>query len=175
MGFYIRKSINFGGVRFNFSNSGIGASVGVKGFRVGTSPRGNYIHMGRNGLYYRAALGKKKTKLQSQPIYPTQQSITPSTEELLFQDIESGDVSLIIDSSSQEIIDEITAKREKMSFWLLPIPLVLIPTVGIFLAVVTCMLLYFLVDKKRKTTILFLILKNKQRMKYSNFITALMR
>lgn len=155
MGFYLRKSINFGGVRFNFSKSGIGASVGVKGFRIGTSPRGNYIHMGRNGVYYRAALGKKKTKSPTQLIHPTQQSITPPTEELLFQDIESGDVSLIADSSSQEIIDEITSKRKKIPFWLLSIPLVFIPAAGIFLAIAAGVLLYFLVDKRRKTTILF--------------------
>ena len=59
MGFYFRKSINFGGLRFNFSKSGMGVSTGFKGFRIGTGPRGNYVHMGRNGLYYRASLGKK--------------------------------------------------------------------------------------------------------------------
>lgn len=155
MGFYLRKSINFGGVRFNLSKSGIGASVGVKGFRIGASPRGNYIHMGCNGIYYRAALGKKKNKLSAQPICPTQQSITPPNEELLFQDIESGDVSLIVDSSSQEIIDEIANKRKKIPFWLLSIPIVFIPVVGFFLAILVGMLLYFLIDKRRKSTILF--------------------
>lgn len=155
MGFYIRKSLNFGGVRFNFSKSGIGASVGVKGFRVGTSPRGNYIHMGCNGIYYRAALGKKKTKVQSDIFYPKQQNTTPPTEELLFQDIESGDVSLIVDSSSQEILDEITAKRKIVPLWLLSIPFAFIPSFGIFITIVVGLLLYFLVDKKRKTTILF--------------------
>ena len=33
MGMRFRKSINFGGARINFSKSGIGASVGGKGFR----------------------------------------------------------------------------------------------------------------------------------------------
>lgn len=68
MSFYLRKSINFGGVRFNFSKSGIGASVGVKGFRVGTNARGNYIHIGRGGLYYRAAIGKKKGSYRAPPL-----------------------------------------------------------------------------------------------------------
>lgn len=155
MGFYIRKSINFGGVRFNFSKSGIGASVGIKGFRIGTSPRGNYIHMGKNGIYYRAAIGKKKEKLHTHSINQTQQVITPPTEELLFQDIESGDVSLIVDSSSQEIINEITSKQKKVPFCLFAIPIVFIPVVGVFLAIVVGLLLYFFVDKRRKTTILF--------------------
>ena len=34
MGFRFRKSINFGPLRLNFSKSGVGASVGTKGFRV---------------------------------------------------------------------------------------------------------------------------------------------
>lgn len=60
MGFYLRKSISAGPFRFNLSGSGLGLSVGVKGYRVGTGPRGNYVHMGRDGLYYRAsALGRK--------------------------------------------------------------------------------------------------------------------
>lgn len=155
MGFYFRKSISFGGVRFNFSKSGIGASVGVKGFRVGTSPRGNYIHMGRNGVYYRAALGQKKTKSPTLSVPSTKQSFAPPTEELLFQDIESSDVSLIVDSSSQEIIDEITSKRKKMPFWLLTILLVFIPSVGVPLAIIAGLLLYYFIDKKRKSTILF--------------------
>ena len=172
MGFYMRKSINFGGVRFNFSKLGIGASVGVKGFRIGTSPRGNYIHMGRNGIYYRAALGKKKTKLPAQPTHPTQQSITPPNAELLFQDIESEDVSLIVDSSSQEIVDEITNKKRKLPFLLLSIPLIIIPTAGVFLAIVVGVLLYFLVDKKRKTTILFYDIEEQTENKIQQFYNS---
>jgi hypothetical protein len=34
--------------------SGLGVSAGVPGFRVGTGPRGNYVHMGRHGVYCRA-------------------------------------------------------------------------------------------------------------------------
>lgn len=60
MGFYIRKSISAGPFRFNLSNSGLGMSVGVKGFRVGTGPRGNYVHIGRGGLYYRASIGGER-------------------------------------------------------------------------------------------------------------------
>ena len=44
MGFYLRKSVSVGPLRFNLSKSGIGISAGVKGFRVGAGPRGNYIH-----------------------------------------------------------------------------------------------------------------------------------
>ena len=56
MGFYLKKAINFGPLRINFSKSGIGLSFGTKGLRVGSGANGNYVHAGRNGLYYRKKL-----------------------------------------------------------------------------------------------------------------------
>ena len=38
MGWYLRKSLKLGPLRFNLSKSGIGTSIGVKGLRVGTGP-----------------------------------------------------------------------------------------------------------------------------------------
>lgn len=64
MGFYIKKSFRAGPVRLNLSKSGLGLSAGVKGFRVGSGPRGNYVHAGRGGLYYRKNLGSN-TKYRS--------------------------------------------------------------------------------------------------------------
>ncbi|HEX7680514.1 MAG TPA: DUF4236 domain-containing protein [Thermoanaerobaculia bacterium] len=46
-----RRSVNFGPLRFNFSKSGIGASVGVKGARLTLTPRGTtYVTVGRKRL-----------------------------------------------------------------------------------------------------------------------------
>lgn len=57
MGWYIRKSINIGPLRFNLSKSGIGTSVGTKGFRIGKKPNGKqFVHAGRSGLYFRKDL-----------------------------------------------------------------------------------------------------------------------
>ncbi len=56
MGFYLKKAINFGPLRINFSKSGIGLSFGVKGLRIGSGANGNYIHAGRKGLYYKKKL-----------------------------------------------------------------------------------------------------------------------
>ncbi len=45
-----RKSVSLGkGVRVNFSRSGVGMSVGGKGFRVGVGPRGAYRTLGIPG------------------------------------------------------------------------------------------------------------------------------
>ncbi|KAA3448364.1 hypothetical protein C7I87_21815 [Mesorhizobium sp. SARCC-RB16n] len=60
MGFYVRKSISAGPFRFNFSSGGVGVSVGVKGLRIGTGPRGHYIHAGVGGLYYRGTPARKR-------------------------------------------------------------------------------------------------------------------
>jgi hypothetical protein len=59
MGWYLRKSLKLGPLRFNLSKSGIGTSIGVKGLRVGTGPKGPYLHGGREGLYFREKLGEK--------------------------------------------------------------------------------------------------------------------
>jgi len=57
MGFYLRKSVSLGPLRFNFSKRGVGVSAGVRGARVGVDARGrNYVHAGRGGIYYRQRL-----------------------------------------------------------------------------------------------------------------------
>ena len=171
MGFYLKKSVSFGGVRFNFSKSGIGASVGVKGFRVGTGPRGNYIHMGRNGIYYRAALGRKKSRSQSVQIAPPE-GVKRSDDGLLFQEIESGDISFIVDSSSQEIVDEINHKRKKILFCPFAILFLFVPTGGIFLAGTAALLIYSLIDRKRKTTVIFYDIDEQSEQEIQQFYSA---
>ena len=69
MGFYIRKSFNFGPFRLNLSKKGIGTSVGVKGLRVSSGPRGTELHAGGYGLYYREKLDGAP---QSEDIPPVQ-------------------------------------------------------------------------------------------------------
>lgn len=65
MGFYIRKSFRAGPIRFNLSKSGIGASIGVTGARVGITSQGrSYVHAGRGGLYFRQ-YGKARSKARS--------------------------------------------------------------------------------------------------------------
>lgn len=57
MPFYIRKAFSLGPLRFNLSKSGLGLSAGVRGLRVGVTPKGkSYVHAGRGGLYYRQSL-----------------------------------------------------------------------------------------------------------------------
>ncbi len=174
MGFYLRKSVSFGGVRFNFSKSGTGVSVGVKGFRIGTGAKGYYVHIGKNGVNYQAALGTKKTKVMpKQPVINP--SINPETRaqnELLFQEIESDDIAQIIDSSSQDLINEINCKKKIIPFWPFMFLLALIPVVGPYFALFAVIGTYLLIDRKRKTTIIFYNIEQEIENKTQIFYNA---
>lgn len=113
MGFYIRRGVSVGPFRFNLSKSGLGLSVGVKGFRVGTGPRGNYVHMGRGGLYFRSALpGAPPAPIsQAQRLQPQPTSVDSADNTLApFEEINSASPLQLSDSSSTELIREISAK-----------------------------------------------------------------
>lgn len=113
MGFYLKKSISVGPFRFNLSNSGIGISAGVRGFRVGTGPRGNYVHMGIGGLYYRKTLPATidtNNKIVNNTNLNTQNINSNLTE------IESDSVDKMFDSSSLELVTEINEKQKLLRF-----------------------------------------------------------
>jgi hypothetical protein len=112
VGLYFRKSISVGPFRFNLSNGGVGVSVGMPGFRIGTSPRGNYVHMGRGGLYYRATLPGSRNA-SSQPKLPA----TAHAAEVAMEEIESAEASTIVDTDSADLIAEMHAKRRKLRLW----------------------------------------------------------
>lgn len=154
MGFYFRKSINFCGIRFNLSKSGIGGSTGFKGFRIGSNPRGNYIHVGRNGLYYRAFFGKKgkgsnvSNETHQGPITPNDTRIQNNNE--FFIEIDSADTTKIVDSSSEELINEINSNRKKVTLkWFALLGILLYPS----LALVMLGILAY-IDYYRKTTVI---------------------
>lgn len=119
MSFYLRKSVKFGPVRFNFSKSGIGVSAGVKGARISSGPRGTYVHAGRNGFYYRQKIGGNShgRAPQSQPHdyrpdgFGWQNQRPPAHAD--DYKIDTADVSRLVDSSSKNLIDQInTASRQ---------------------------------------------------------------
>ena len=65
MGLRFRKSINIGPLRINFSKSGIGFSLGVKGFRVSRSAKGKMsatASLPGTGLSYVQNLDAKSIK-----------------------------------------------------------------------------------------------------------------
>ncbi|KIF83052.1 DUF4236 domain-containing protein [Noviherbaspirillum autotrophicum] len=118
MGFYLRKSVSVGPFRFNFSKSGVGVSTGFKGFRVGTGPRGNYISVGRGGLYYRATLpaSSSQPSVPSTPRYqPPMPEAQPGVGPMVA--IESAPVSAMQDTSSADLLNELNGKAKRPNYW----------------------------------------------------------
>lgn len=116
MGF-LRKSVKVGPLRFNLSKSGVSVSTGITGLRFGVGPRGNWIRMGSGGLSYRTALSPAApAKFKPSPVPQSDLPIPDGTHAPL-EEIESADVSRIVDSSSRELLDELNSKRKKMRLW----------------------------------------------------------
>lgn len=111
MSFYIRKSLKAGPIRFNFSKSGVGISAGIPGLRFGSGPRGNYVHMGRAGLYYRRTLPVFSEKDVSQEAFST----TGSAVEM--KEIESESILSFQDASAADLLNEINEKQRKNTLW----------------------------------------------------------
>ena len=111
MGFYLRKSLSVGPFRFNLSGSGVGVSVGIPGIRIGSGPRGNYVHLGRSGVYYRHTF---PADASTPPQFVPAALIPASATHAPLEEIESGSAACIVDSSSEELLDEIRAKRRKL-------------------------------------------------------------
>lgn len=116
MGFFFRKSLRFGPVRFNFSKSGIGVSAGIKGARVSTGPRGTYVHAGRHGFYYSQRVGGPTSHSQHQtpPLQqsPSQPSIPLSRANVYV--IETADVSRLVETSNAELLSQINSNATQM-------------------------------------------------------------
>lgn len=104
MGFYLRKGFGLGPLRLNLSRSGAGVSLGVKGARIGIGPRGSYVHVGRGGLYYRQNLGSRGSNR-----VPS----VPQSSEVALDDVESGNVEQMRDSSSADILDELNRVKKR--------------------------------------------------------------
>lgn len=108
MGFYLRKSVSLGPFRFNLSKSGLGMSAGVRGLRAGTGPRGNYVQLGRGGVYYRQTI--RSATPRALPAPPPSHG-----NDVALQAIESASADRIVDSSSEQLLAEIREKRRKLA------------------------------------------------------------
>jgi hypothetical protein len=110
MGFYVRKGFNFGPLRLNLSRSGLGASFGVKGARIGVGPRGSYIHLGRGGLCYRQTLAPSGRSYNRQPDAPVTRH--PEISDGL-QEICSKSALGMGDSSSADLLNELNRVKKR--------------------------------------------------------------
>lgn len=121
MGFYVRKSVKAGPFRFNLSKSGVGVSVGVPGFRVGSGPRGNYVHMGANGVYYRSSLSGGATDRVSVGL-----TLAPATEPynpgaVVLEDVTGATPLGMQPTGGGEIVQQLNAaaRHKRIAWWVL--------------------------------------------------------
>ncbi len=116
MGFYFRKSVKAGPFRFNFSKGGMGMSVGVRGLRIGTGPRGHYIHAGAGGLYYRGTIGRAGEQPAPSVRHapePSTPPLVPRQSDVVMTEIESGEVLAMRDQAFGAILDDLNAKQRQ--------------------------------------------------------------
>lgn len=181
MGFYIRKAISVGPFRFNLSKSGIGISAGVKGLRIGTGPSGNYIHMGRGGLYYRQTLPSGTENHQASQKNQSPRQTHAEVNHISLTEIESGDLTQLIDSSSSQLVKEMNEKRQKVRIWPFVAAIGLLFTyitnvntqstvapVLVFLLASALTFLASIKDSLRKTTVLFFDMEPDVEALYQN-------
>src|SRR5260370_410685 len=121
MGFFFRRSTRFGPFRLNFSKSGIGASVGVKGARLTLTPRGTtYVTVGSHGFYYREALSHRDDIRQVHPSIP--QPHPGSTEDT----IPTAGSRDLVDSSGERLIEQLNERANMFNpAWILYIAAVM--------------------------------------------------
>lgn len=185
MGFYIRKSVRVGPLRFNLSKSGIGVSTGIPGLRVGSGPRGTYVHMGSGGLYYRQTLSSPKSRRQ-QPNRPlVDLAVAHSHTHGPLHAVGSGCVTEMVDTNSDTLLSEIDRKQKRIMWW--PIVLVMSLILGVLLVVaevtllltVPCILLLTIAtvfvhqyDQLKKSVVLMYELDGPSLKSYQNLYAA---
>jgi hypothetical protein len=109
MAYFFRKSATFGPFRLNFSKSGIGASVGIRGARLTLSSRGTtYVTVGSHGFYYRETLSTRGERSPRHAPTPSRVGGITSPDE-----ITTADTSDLVDSSSERLIQQLNERARK--------------------------------------------------------------
>jgi len=117
VGFYVRKSIKSGPFRLNLSGSGIGVSVGVPGLRIGTGPRGNYVHMGRGGVYYRKTLSGDRRPAPTMPTPQHGASQAVLSTSALASDSLKGNVLGLTGAEPSEFVEQLNRASRAHASW----------------------------------------------------------
>jgi hypothetical protein len=121
LGLTFSKSVRFGAVRFNFSGSGIGMSVGIPGLRIGTGPRGAYISGGVGGFRYRRSLSAIPSRTPAR--FPDGHGVPALAEGdvaptiVSTQEHDTLSVLELTDSDSDGLLQSMNEQRRKTSLW----------------------------------------------------------
>lgn len=193
MGFFIKKSVSVGPLRFNISKSGIGVSTGFKGFRIGTGPRGNYVQIGANGVYYRKSfpiqsdLRKNNQEHISDSFNPTPSDISHTHSEFL--SIETNNFLTLHDATQDDLVKELNEKSKFPEYWLYGLIVLIVLDILYFSTNVNLLIiilinifsiagiyyLFLLTELNKSTVIMYDFTDVKASKKYQDLIDSINR
>lgn len=113
MGFYVRKSLRAGPFRFTMSPSGLGVSVGFPGFKVGSGPRGNYVHIGGQGIYYRTTADSSRSGQTPRPRTPP----IPPASSVIMEDVTGASVQELVAADPGDLVAQLRGAARLWPVW----------------------------------------------------------
>jgi hypothetical protein len=120
LGWYLRKSLRAGPLRFNLSKGGVGLSAGVRGARLGINARGRaYVHCGTGGVYYRSTLGtpRRATSAHSRRTHANQPPIASPLPAGTRRVIDSAPTPLLTPSTGRAVLAELRRRSKRRRLW----------------------------------------------------------
>jgi hypothetical protein len=97
----------------NLSQSGIGVSVGVPGFRVGSGPRGSYVRLGAKGIFYQASLPAANRR----PLTVDRPAERSTDNDIVMLEVPSASISRLAEANPTELLQQIQAAARHRSSW----------------------------------------------------------
>ena len=157
MKFYTRKPLEFGGIRFDPLESESGTSVEVHGLGLFSHSKGYFVRLERNGIYYHIAQRPTDDSLpcDKEQGHSHNPSSSNSKSPQLVQAPKSKSSEKLSGPFAQEFIKELNRKQKSIYLWPFALLFAFIPKFGVFISIALLPILYFLVDKPRKTTLLY--------------------
>lgn len=158
MKFYSRKPLQLGDIQFSPSSQGFETSIGFEGLSFDLGAKGNFIHLGKDDKFYCTATklqNRRKSRLNTLTDEDEVPPPAQSNQQKLFLDRNSKyDASFSV-SSFRELVKQLRDKQKRFPVWPFAILLTLIPKYGFLVCILLIPILYYFVDKPRKTTLLY--------------------
>src|SRR6266508_4188929 len=179
MGVYLRTSLRAGPFRFNLSRSGIGISVGVPGFRIGTSPRGNYVRLGKSSGYFATTSARARQHGSGTEVAPPARTALPLNDPVVLQELDGVPVRQLVAASPSDVVVQIQQASRRRRLWpyaavALASLVVLIRPVGLILLLpgVAGILWLGLRDRSRRTVVVFYEVGDEPAARFSQLVAT---
>lgn len=121
MSFYLRTRIRVGPLRVSMSRSGLGASVGVPGFRFGAGPRGAYISLGGGLASYRATVRSPRASSAGRrtPVVCSNHPLSsvPSPSDVVLSDVSGATTLDMTEVGSSDLVAQLNNAARSVLLW----------------------------------------------------------